>query len=812
MPSLRRRKNKAKLTRRRMFLILGTILATSAIVFMGLFGLFVFVAKATFNLPDLEDQELFTKAQTSKIYDANGDLITDFYVEQNRVVVPLQDISTNLQNAVVAIEDKRFYKHEGVDWKAIMRALVRDVRSGRIVEGGSTLTQQYVKNTLGSPEQTLERKIREATLAFQIEAKFSKSKILEGYLNTIFFGQSEYGAEAAAQTFFGKSSGDLSVAEAALIAGVIRSPNTYSPYVDIELAQKRRDLVVNTMLKQKYISVEEANEATNTPMEIRPPKTKSYPFPYFVEFVKQRILKDSKFGSTVSDRASALFKGGLRIYTTIDPEMQKIAYDSVWSTLNRPDDPVGSLVSIEPKTGHIKAMVGGKDWDTQKLNLASQGFRQPGSSFKPFVLAAALTEGMSISQTYRSDSAVIKLPDMNWIVNNSGRSGGMITLHDATVHSVNAVFARLIMDVGPNKVAEISKKMGIVSPVESLPAIALGGLGHGVSALDMATAYSTFANKGEHAKPIAITKITDADGNIIKENQTNTKPAIDPVVAYLVTNALKDVMRFGTGRRAGINRVAAGKTGTAENYGDAWFVGYTPNISTAVWVGYRDSNRWMTNVHGIKVQGGSFPADIWRKFMSRALVNYPAANFERPAKGIFGVKVCTDMSGYMANEFCPEEETRWATFATGSGPKRTCDRHKAPPNVKIPNVVGQTVEGANATLEAVGLTSTITEIDRFGIPAGQVAAQKPSEGEEIPEGSAIELEVSTGRDPMTKVPGVVGLHKGAARAYLEDDGLKVVIEPEKTKDKNRIGIVISQKPKAGAIIPNGSTITLKIGK
>ena len=795
-----------------MFLILGTLLATSVFTFILLFSLFIFVAKATFQLPDLEDQKLFTKAQTSKIYDANGGLITDFYVEQNRVVVPLEKISENLQNAVIAIEDKRFYKHEGVDWKAILRALVRDVRSGKIVEGGSTLTQQYVKNTLGSPEQTIDRKIREATLAFQIEAKLSKKQILEGYLNTIFFGQSAYGAEAAAQTFFAKSSSDLTVAEAAMIAGVIRSPNAYSPYVDIELAKKRRDLVVKNMLEQKFISVDEASEATNTPLEVQPQKTKSYPFPYFVEFVKQRILKDSKFGSTASDRANALFKGGLRIYTTVDPDMQRIAYDSVWSTLDRPEDPVGSLVAIEPKTGHIKAMVGGKDWETQKLNLASQGFRQPGSSFKPFVLAAALTEGMSISQTYRADPAVIKLPTMNWVVNNSGRSGGMMTLHDATVYSVNAVFARLIMDVGPNKVAELSRKMGIDSPVESLPAIALGGLGHGVSALDMATAFSTFANKGEHAKPIAITKITDADGNILKENQTKTQLAIDPVVAYLVTDALKDVIRFGTGRRAGINRVAAGKTGTAEDYGDAWFVGYTPNISTAVWIGYRDSNRWMTNVHGITVQGGSLPADIWRKFMSRALVNYPATNFERPARGIFGQKVCADMSGYMANEFCPEEETRWATFATGAGPKRRCDRHQAPPNIKIPNVIGLSAEEARAALEAVGLTGNVTDIDRFGIPAGQVAGQTPGEGEEIPEGSAVEIEVSTGRDPTVRLSGVVGLPKEQAQSYLEDAGLKVKFEQVKAGNKNRIGIVISQKPKTGSVVPTGSTVTLKIGK
>ena len=812
MSSIKRRKAKAGRKRRRLLIVILAMAVTSTFELVLFFGVFTFVARATFELPNLKDQKLFSKAQTTKVYDANGELITDLYVEQNRVLVPLAKISPYLQKAVVAIEDKRFFKHEGVDWRAIARALLVDVRQGKIVEGGSTLTQQYVKNTLISPERTFERKVREAALAFQVERKFTKKEILEGYLNTIYFGQSAYGAETAAQTFFGKSSQDLELAEAALMAGVIRSPNNYSPYVNLEGAKRRRNRVLKNMLKQKTISSEEASLAMEAPIELEPLKSQDYPFPYFVEFVKQQMLEDPKLGSTVSERANTLFKGGLRIYTTIDPKKQRHAYDAVWSTLNREGDPVGSLVSIEPKTGYIKAMVGGKDWKTQKLNLASQGFRQPGSSFKPFVLAAALADGMSISQTYQSGPAVIKLPGKNWVVNNSSGGGGrgLTTLHDATVFSINAVFARLIMDVGADKVAELSRKMGVESPVEALPAIALGGLGHGVSALDMATAYSTFANNGAHAKPIAITKVTDASGNIIKENLTESEPTLDPAVAYLVTDTLKDVMRYGTGRRASIGRPAAGKTGTAEHYGDAWFVGYTPELSTAVWVGYRDSNRWMTNVHGIAVQGGSFPADIWRKYMSGALSGTRPTDFEKPTKGLMGIRICTDMAGYAANQFCPDP--KWATFAKNAGPKRICFTHTAPPNIAVPAVIGKTLDEAKISLSSSSLTANVIEIDRGGIPANQVVSQSPGEGTDVPSGSVVDIEVSTGRSATIRAPGVIGLPKTQAIAYLKDAGLAVETHKVNVEPKDRIGMVVSQKPGSGKTIKIGATIQIWIGR
>jgi len=813
MASLTRKKSQAKRHRRRLAITVASIAAMVLAVFLVFFGGFVFVATATFKLPDLKSKQLFSRAQTTKIYDANGDLITDLYVEQNRVVVPLKKVSPYLQKAIIAIEDRRFYDHEGVDWKAIARALMADMQQGRIVEGGSTLTQQFVKNTLISPEKTFQRKVREAALAFQIERKFTKKQILEGYLNTIYFGQSAYGAETAAQTFFNMSAEQLTLPEAALLAGVIRSPNNYSPFVNLDRAKTRRDVVLGAMLREKMIKPDEAKAAMESPVQIQPPKQHDYPFPYFVEYVKQLMQEDPKFGSTVSERANTLFRGGLRIYTTIDPKLQRAAEEAAWNTLNRPEDPASSLVSIEPATGYIKAMVGGRDWQAQKLNLATQGPRQAGSSFKPFVLASAIEQGISISKTYESRPAVIRLPGGPWTVNNAeGGGSGPINLRDATVHSVNAVFARLIMDVGANKVVELAKKMGIESPVEALPAIALGGLGHGVTAFDMASAYATFANGGRHAKPIAITKVTDAAGHTLKENQPLLTDALDEVTAYLVTDILKDVIRFGTGRRAGIGRPAAGKTGTAEKYGDAWFVGYTPNLSTAVWVGYRDTNSSMYNVHGVKVFGGTFPAEIWQKFMYQAHQGVPVKDFDRPTKGLVWMKLCNDMPGFIATEFCTD--TVWSTFAKGAGPRRLCDKHKAAPNLKVPNVIGMSVDQAKSALEQTGLTYSIKSVDRVAIPAGQVASQNPVDGSELPQGSQVELEVSTGHAPAgeIKMPGVVGLPRGQAQAYLEDAGLLVTVTLEHVNDRERVDKVVGQNPRAGTSVLSGSTVTIRVGK
>jgi len=381
------------------------------------------IAFASFakGLPKLENQAIKKSPQTSKMYAADGTLVTDFFVEQNRVIIPLSQIPIHLQHGVIAIEDKRFYEHRGVDLEAIARAFVTNLEQGQIAEGGSTLTQQYVKNALIQPERTLTRKIKEAYLASQVEKKYSKKKILEKYLNTVYFGVNTYGIETAAETFFGKAAKDLSLAESALLAGVIKSPNRYSPYTFPERALARREAVLRRMAEQKYITEEEVEAAKSEPLTVQPIIEKKVPAPYFADYVKRLILEDPKYGSTPSQRANLVFKGGLRIYTTLDLKMQTQAEEAT-QLLNLPNDPSASIVAVDPKTGYIKALVGGKDFETNKYNLATQGKRQPGSSFKIFVLATALANGVRPTKIYQASPFTMKLPGKDWQVVNSNKS------------------------------------------------------------------------------------------------------------------------------------------------------------------------------------------------------------------------------------------------------------------------------------------------------------------------------------------------------------------------------------------------------
>lgn len=773
--------------------------------------LFITVAIAAYNVPKIKPTDLLQHAQTSKIFDADGNLITNLYVEQNRINVPLEQISPNIQKAVIATEDQRFYEHEGVDWKAISRALFADVESGKIVEGGSTLTQQFVKNTFITPEKTFNRKIREAALAYQIEKQYSKKEILTGYLNTIFFGQSSYGVETAAQSYFGKSAAELDLPESALLAGVIRSPNFYSPYTNPDQAKRRRDLVIDLMLEQKKISAAEANAAKATPVQVVPIQANQGKYPYFVDYVKEQIMNDSKFGATNTERANTLYRGGLRIYTTINPGMQAIAEDVAWNSLNQPDDPASSLVAIEPKTGYIKAMVGGHDYQNQKFNLAVQAKRQPGSAFKPFVLATAIENGIPVDKTYDSASGTFKVPGGTWKVGS--HSMGNITLRKATAFSVNGVFARLILEIGAEKVVSIAHKLGITSQVNAFPAIALGGLNKGVSPLEMASAYSTFANNGLHAQPRAITKITDSDGNILRENIPTAEAAIDPVTAYLVDNVLADVIKYGTARSAGIGRPAAGKTGTTEHYSDAWFVGFTPELATAVWVGYPQSRRQMTSVHGRTVFGGTFPAEIWQKFMVRALKNIPATNFEQPRNGIIYVNIDKE-SGLLATAYCPPENIIKVAVSKENRPKKYCNLHKAPPMAKIPNVIGMSVDEAQAALTGAGFTVEISSAPAGGVPSKQVISQSPAEESEAPQGSIVTITVSADPDPNVKLalPNLIGQTETQALATLSNLKLSGQIIYISVGESALNGKVILEQPLAGTQVSEGSTVILRVGK
>ncbi len=691
-------------------------------------------------LPDIVKKES-SPAQTTKIYASDGTLLTELFYEQDREVVPLSNISKYMQMATVAAEDQRFYHHQGYDPRGILRAFTANIEAGRTVEGASTITQQYVKNILANGrERTFNNKLQEAALAYELEKRYSKNEILEKYLNTIYFGQSLYGVETASMKYFGKHAKDLSLSESAMLAGIIRSPNNDSPYVNPEKAKARRDAVLKKMLEQKMISDREYQEALAAPLNVQPPQKTTTVAPYFVEYVKQLLL--AKYGDKM------VFKGGLRVYTTIDLDLQRKAEEAAWGTLDQPGDPEVALVSLDPKTGEIKAMVGGRDFDKNKFNLATQGMRQPGSTFKTFVLAAALEQGMSPNKTYDSSPIDIPLPyGQVWQVRNyaDGPGRGIMTLRSALIGSVNCVFARLIMDVGPSKVVQVAEKMGITSNLKPYPAIALGGLGEGVTPLEMAAAYGTIDNGGMYVVPTPIVKVTDANGKVIEEHKPKPAKAIEQSTAAILTDIMRDVINYGTGVAANIGRPAAGKTGTAEKYRDAWFVGFTPELSTAVWVGYRQGQIEMYNVHGIPVTGGSFPARIWGKFMSAALEGKPVARFPSPSSQgveVVEVKVCAE-TGELPTKYCPRVITRY--YPKGGEPTEKCSLHSKPGNVYVPSVIGMGEQEAIDALKSKAFLVDVIKVQDPNSPAGQVISQTPSPDSLAMQETTITITVSAGQ-------------------------------------------------------------------
>lgn len=773
------------------------------------------LASCAKELPQLENLTAKRRAQTSKIYAADGTLLTNLFAVENRVEVPFSDIPESLQAATVAIEDQRFFQHKGVDVEAILRALLVNLQKGRIEEGGSTITQQYVKTTFFTPEKTITRKIKEAALAYQVEQKYTKKKILEKYLNTIYFGHSCYGIETAAEVFFGKKAKDLTLAESALLAGCIRSPNYYSAYSHPDRAIQRRAVVLKKMVESGYITQAEADVANNQPVQLKEIQEKPIPAPYFVEYVKQLILEDKRYGTTASERANSLFRGGLRIYTTMDLKLQSDAETAVATTLDREGDPDASLVCVDPKTGEIKAMVGGKDFNTQKFNLAVQGHRQAGSSFKPFVLVTALKQGIPPTKTYSASTFTVELPGNDWTVNNySKKNYGSMTIRDGTIHSVNCVYARMIMDVGPQKVVDTAKQMGIVTPLEPNPAIALGGLKTGVTSLEMASAYGTLANNGIHCKPLAIKKVTDANDTVVQENEAEKKGVLEPSVAYETTQILEDVIKFGTGRLANIGRPAAGKTGTTNDYKDAWFVGYTPDLVTSVWVGYSVKLIPMTNVHGIRVAGGTFPAQIWAKFMSKAHENLPRSDFPVPDQKMVSLKICAD-SGLRANSSCPHVVKQ--SFVKGTEPRRYCDIHLAGKKAEVPSVLGMTADQATEMLVSAGFGVARLDVASTKYAPGQVYSQDPSAGTRLKKGSIVTISVSTGvttNEPgvtQVAVPNVLGLSENRAEAAVRDSHLTPIIQYRTTSDPEQNGVVIKQSPNPGSRVDNGGQVTIVIG-
>jgi penicillin-binding protein 1A len=554
-------------------------------------------------------------------------VIARLHAEADRVDIPASQIPAVLRHAVIAAEDHDFYRHSGVSIPSMVRAAFVNITGLGVRQGGSTITQQYVKNAYVGNERTIWRKVKEAVVAIKVERQLSKDEILTAYLNTIYFGRGAYGIEAAARTYFSRSARSLTLEQAALLAGMIRAPEFYDPVREAayDRAKQRRDRVLQQMVEQGFISREKAADATAEKIEVRRGTTaasSAVAGAHFVEDVRRKLV--AQYG------ANRVYSGGLKVRTTLDLKLQKLAEAAVREVLDRPTDPEAALVAIDPATGGVLAMVGGREFSERQFNLASQGRRQAGSAFKPFVLGAAIDDGISIRSRFTAP-AKIKLETgfEPWEVENyDKKSYGTIDLLEATEFSVNTVYAQLILKVGPKKAAGIAQQAGITSRLSAVPSLTLGT--SPVSPVEMAGAYADFATGGMHAAPYTITSIQNAEGRSMFKAQVKPVRALDEPVANTVAYALEQVVKKGTGTRARLgSRPVGGKTGTTEDHVDAWFVGFTRQISTAVWMGYPEGGR-MERVRGISVTGGSFPAQIWRTFMEKAVEGMPVEGFGKP--------------------------------------------------------------------------------------------------------------------------------------------------------------------------------------
>ncbi|MEA2298919.1 MAG: penicillin-binding protein [Solirubrobacteraceae bacterium] len=652
----RRRKPRLKKLRLLIVLVpLGLLAVVSAV-----FGMIMAIAS---DLPALENRAEYKSAKNSILLDINGTQIGVLTGRDNRILVASRDIPFVMKRAIISVEDRRFYSNSGIDLKGIARALVADVFKQRAAQGASTITQQFVKNALRAQNRrTVFEKAREAALAYHLTRKWSKDKILTEYLNSIYFGNGAYGIESAARTYFGHdpSSRQFNCGttgqppcvhglaehpeEAALLAGVVASPSTFDPVVHQRAAYLRRNLVLKDMYAQGYLTNSQYQVAINTALPARqyiiPPQEKVIEpgVAYFTTWVKQQLV----------DRyhVPEAFDGGLVVHTTLDLELQRQAEKAINNYLADPSGPSAAMVAIDNASGEVRALVGGRDFNQEPFNLATQGQRQPGSAFKPFVLAQALKEGISPDSVWTSQKKSFVVPHTrgreHFIVNNyEGAYAGSRTLADATRVSDNSVFAEVGIKAGTTAIAKLARAAGIRTPVSTNPAITLGGLHRGVTVLDMAHAYETFAHDGQRVYgtlgapndgPVGIHSVT-IPGSQPDRNKLILRRVIPSDVDQTEQGILNTVVTSGTGKAAAFGMWAAGKTGTTENYGDAWFVGFTRRMTVAVWVGYPDRLRSMkTEFGGSPVAGGTFPAEIWHDFMVNAETIYAQRAADKAAK------------------------------------------------------------------------------------------------------------------------------------------------------------------------------------
>lgn len=698
--------------------------------------------RITQDIPSFEVLESYQPPLSTRVFDANGEVVAELSIEK-RALLTLSEIPVDLQNAVLAIEDSRFFQHWGISPRGMIRAALANLLAGRKVQGGSTLTQQLAKIIFLSPERSYMRKIREAVLAVQMERNLSKEEILQLYLNQVYFGEGAYGAQAAASIYFGKDIKQLTLEECALLAGLPKSPNNYSPFRNPKLAAKRRALVLGRMKEVGFIKADEEKKALAVPVPATRPLLAGIQAPYFVEYVRRRL--EPKYGY------NTLWRGGLSIHTTIDLKMQKAAEEEMekgladfdekarkeWERQLKEDqdagiDPPsvstippaniqGVFVALDVKTGAIKAMIGGRG---DQFNRAVQAQRQPGSTFKPFVWATALNSGMTaatlvedmplayyydgrdwrllegatdqyainLATSVFSENADFKV----WVPNNFDNNfKGVMTLRTALAMSRNVASVRLIEHVGPPKVVELAHRAGIQS---HLPAVLSLGLGSAVvSPLEMANAFMTFANGGIHVKSFGVTRVEDSHGKLLDRHVPKEEEALSPQTAYLITSLLKTVVESGTGVRAKeLKRPLAGKTGTTNENKDLWFVGYTPDLVAVAWMGYDDATSL-----GRKLSSGSTLVPWWTAIMKRLLADTPSRDFPVPDEIVFS-KVDAD-TGLLALPTCPKKAV--VAFKKGTEPAQFCPfDHSKPFALRADFAVSGQVPGIDVDLSSAPLT------------------------------------------------------------------------------------------------------------
>jgi penicillin-binding protein 1A len=577
--------------------------------------------------------------ETTTLLDRDGDLLATLHTDIDRRAIPLDRMPRSLVAAVLATEDKGFYEHGAIDPEAIARAALTNLRAGGIVEGGSTITQQYVKNLYTSGAQTLGRKLREMALAIDLEDRMSKDEILERYLNTIFLGNGAYGVEAAARTYFGRHAARLTVGQSATLAGIIAAPSRFDPVRHPNRVERRRNYVLGELAEVGYLTEDRARRLGRRGLRLERPNTGPERAPYFADHVRRFL--EARYGRWRT------LAGGLRVSTTLDPGWQRAAERAV-DAHESSSGPQAALVAIDPRSGEIVAMVGGQDFDRSPFNLATQAQRQTGSAFKTFVLATALREGIS-PETIMTGPSSVTIDDPGcahhgepWDVDNYGdSSAGTMSIADGIAYSVNTIYAQLAVKVGPERIARTAERMGIRSPLSPVCSIALGT--NEVTPLEMTSAYATLANRGVYHEPTPVRTVRDSDGRVVdRPVDRKGERVLSRNVADTVTWALQGVVDHGTGVSASLgSRPVAGKTGTAQEYTNAWFCGYVRQLAACVWVGYPQGNIPMNGV-----TGGSIPAAIWHDFMIEATSGMPIRRFHDPSLAAFDAPTYVPLSTY----------------------------------------------------------------------------------------------------------------------------------------------------------------------